>query len=65
MMNIVARTTLHLLNWIAALFVLASTCPQYEQVAGIIALPLAILALGCAFLVAALSLAEKEITHVR
>jgi hypothetical protein len=65
MIEMLAKVVLHLMNWIAALFVLAIICPQYEQVAGMIALPLAIPALGCAFLIAALSLAEKEITHVR
>jgi hypothetical protein len=65
MIEIVAKGVLHLMNWIAALFVLAITCPQYEQIAGMITLPLAIMALGCAFLVATLSLAQKEGVHVR
>ncbi len=65
MVDTLAQVVLHLLNWIAALFALAITCPQYEHIAGMIALPLAILALGCAFLIAALSLAEKEVVHVR
>jgi hypothetical protein len=65
MIEMLGKTVLHLLNWIAALFVFALTFPQYEQIAGVIALPLAILALGCAFLIAALSLTEKEVTHVR
>jgi hypothetical protein len=56
---------LHLLNWIAALFAFSLVYPVYEQIVGVVALPLAILALGCAFLVAALSLAEKEDVHVR
>jgi hypothetical protein len=65
MIDTLAMVAFHCLNWIAALFVFAVTFPQYEQVAGMIALPLAILALGCAFLIAALSLAEKEEVHVR
>jgi hypothetical protein len=65
MIEMLGKTVLRLLNWSAALFVLAITCPQYEQIAGMIALPLAVLALGCAFLIATLSLAEKEVTHVR
>lgn len=65
MVDTLAHVILHLLNWLAALFAFAITFPQYEQIAGMIALPLAILALGCAFLIAALSLTEKEDVHVR
>jgi hypothetical protein len=65
MIEMVANGVLHPMNWIAAFFVLAIACPQREQIAGLIALPLAILAPGCAFLIAALSLAEKEGVHVR
>src|SRR6266487_1468807 len=56
---------MHLLNWIAALFAFSLVSPAYEQIAGMIALPLAILALACAFLLAALSLAEKESAYGR
>jgi hypothetical protein len=65
MIEMLGKTVLHLLNWIAALFAFSLAFPAYEQIAGMVALPLAILALGCAFLIAALSLAEKEVTHVR
>ena len=65
MIDTLAMVAFHCMNWIAALFVFAITFPQYEQITGMVGLPLAILALGCAFLVAALSLAEKEIMHVR
>ena len=55
-----AQAVLHLLNWIAAFFVFAITFPRYEQIAGFLAFPLAVLALGCAVLVAALSLVSEE-----
>ncbi len=65
MVDTLAQVVLHLLNWIAALFVFAITFPQYEQLAGFLAFPLTVLALGCSVLIAALSLAEKEDVHVR
>ena len=37
MRDTLAKAVLHLMNWIAALFVLAITCPQYEQIAVLIA----------------------------
>ena len=60
MIDLLAKAVLHLMNWIAALFVLAVTCPQYVQVAGFLAFPLAVLALGCAVLIAALSRVSEE-----
>ena len=59
MRDTLAKAVLHLMNWIAALFVLAITCPQYEQIAGFLAFQLVVLALGCAVLIAALSLSEE------
>ena len=59
MVNILARIVLHLLNWIAALFAFAVTFPQYEQIAGFLAFPLAVLALGCTVVIAALALVSE------
>jgi hypothetical protein len=60
MIDLLGKTTLHLLNWIAALFACALFFPCYEQVAGFLAFPPAVLALGCAVLIAALSLLSEE-----
>ncbi len=54
-----AETTLILLNWIAALLVLALTCPQYEHIAGLIAFFLAVVALSCVCFIAVLSETEE------
>ena len=55
-----AKAGLHLLNWIAALFVFSLFFPRYEQIAGWLAFPLAVLALGCAVLIATWSLLCEE-----
>ncbi len=60
MRDTLAQAVLHLLNWIAALFVFSLFFPRYEQLAGFLAFPLAVLALGCAVLIAALSLLNEE-----
>jgi|GEM_PF-4710944 hypothetical protein len=59
MIEMLGKTVLHLLNWIAALFVFSLFFPQYEQIAGFLAFPLAVLALGCTVVIAALSLVSE------
>jgi hypothetical protein len=60
MRDALAKAVFHPLNGVAAFFVFSLTSPQYEQIAGFLTFPLAVLTSSCAVLIAALSLVREE-----